>query len=194
MSLLYAIAGSLQRAHFYLQAHIPYLQIRFKNQNLQPHLQQIQEWVLQYPNTRIVINDDLEFAEQIGAWGVHLGQEDLTNHSQAALKKTPLNLGISTHSDTEIQRAVAYEPFYLGFGPVFATQTKEVQAPPRGVPKLRSIVQMMSLPIVAIGGINRHNLVDVAKTGVHAIAMISELETLQEIKELQHLKRLIEVP
>lgn len=189
MSLLYAIVHSLSRAHFFLEGHVPYLQLRFKDQPLLPHLSQIQTWITQYPLTRLIINDDPEFAQHAGAWGVHLGQEDLARYRPEEFSTSPLHLGLSTHSPQEIEHALSYHPTYLGFGPIFSTQTKQVAAQPQGIAALEKIVQTQSLPIVAIGGIHAGNLAEVLSAHPHAIAMISGLDGLQTQFGLQQFQQ-----
>jgi thiamine-phosphate pyrophosphorylase len=189
MAQLYAIAGSMERARFMLESGAPYLQLRFKERPLVPHREEIRELRARFPETRLIINDDLDFALDVGAWGVHLGQEDLRRYDPERLRTAPLAVGISTHSDGEIERALDCGAALLGFGPIFATATKAVAHAPQGVERLRAVVRRLSLPIVAIGGITDENLDDVAATGVALVAMIAHLDgivTAARLAALMH--------
>lgn len=175
MAELYAIVGSMERARFMLESGVPYLQLRFKEQPLAPHGEEIARWPREFPRTRVIVNDDLEFALAVGAWGVHLGQQDVRRYYPSMLQHLPLYLGISTHSDAEIERALTYRPAMLGFGPVFATGSKTTAHAPQGVERLGGVVRRVPLPVVAIGGITPHTAGEVAATGVAMVAMIAGL-------------------
>ncbi|MBI4082339.1 MAG: thiamine phosphate synthase [Candidatus Lambdaproteobacteria bacterium] len=187
MAELYAIVGSMERARFMLEQQVPYLQLRFKEGPLEPHRAEIAGWPRRYRRTRLIVNDDPAFAESVGAWGAHLGQEDLERHPPERLRGLRLKLGISTHSDAEIARALTYSPALLGFGPIFATSTKDVKHPPTGVARLREVVARVPLPIVAIGGIGAANLDAVVATGVALVAMISYLDAITSRAQMEAL-------
>lgn len=112
----------------------------------------------------IVVNDDAEAAARAGAW-VHLGQDD---------GETSLPHGRSTHTLAHVRAASAN---YLGFGPVFATTTKQAAYPPRGGDLLAEAVRTSAAPVVAIGGIHPGNIDVVRATGVHAWAVIGAIWT-----------------
>jgi len=176
MTELYAIVGNMERARVMLEAGVPWLQLRFKETPLEPHLPEVREWPARYPGTHLIVNDDLDLAVRAGAWGVHLGQEDLARYSPQALRAAPLSVGISTHSDAEIEIARAHGAAAIGFGPIFPTGTKQVGHPPQGVEELARVVRAVEMPVIAIGGISDKNLMDVRGTGVAMAAMISHLD------------------
>jgi thiamine-phosphate diphosphorylase len=184
MAELYAIAGTVERARFMLQAGVPYLQLRFKERPLAPHRDEIVSWLRRFSKTRLIINDDLAFAVEVGAWGAHLGQEDAMRYAPADLRRAPLKLGISTHDDGEIRRALELGAAMIGFGPVFATDTKALAHAPRGVARLSEVVRASPVPVIAIGGIAPENLTPVVETGVALIAMISALERFRSAEAL----------
>ena len=185
MSLLYAITGRWDRVLFFLQGHVPLLQLRFKDQSLVGETSRLKAIVQEFPQTRIIINDDPDIAASCGAWGVHLGQEDLAGYRVEDLMGLPCHLGISTHNWTEIEHAQSFSPAYLGFGPIFPTSTKQVKALPQTVSQLAQVVSQCKLPIVAIGGIQPSNWQAVIEVNPFAIAMISALETVQDLSELR---------
>ncbi|HKI99321.1 MAG TPA: thiamine phosphate synthase [bacterium] len=187
MADLYAIVGSIERARVMLEARVPYLQLRLKDEPLEPHRAEVADWPRRYPDTRLIVNDDLALAVSLGAWGAHLGQEDLDRYDSRTVREAPLHVGISTHDDAELERAVAYGAAMVGFGPIFATGTKAVKHAPQGVERLRGMVRRAPLPVIAIGGITGDTLDAVADTGVPMVAMIAYLDRFADSAALQAL-------
>lgn len=120
----------------------------------------------------LVVNDRVDLALSAGADGVHLGQTDLS--IEEARRFAPrLVIGVSTHDMAQVERAVAAGADYLGFGPIFATQTKHNPDPVQGIAGLRAAVAAAhGTPIVAIGGIEPHHARDVYAAGATAICAI----------------------
>lgn len=187
MADLYAIAGDFKRALLMLKAEVPYLQLRFKDKLLAPYRGEIAQWPYEFPATRLIINDDLELAEAVRAWGAHLGQEDLLRYSRDALLGTSMHLGISTHSDEEIRHALEFSPALIGFGPMYATTTKQLTHAPQGAGRLREVVRSASVSVVAIGGITDANMDEVVQTGVAMVAMIGHLDGLADVEAIHAL-------
>jgi thiamine-phosphate pyrophosphorylase len=187
MADLYAIVGDMERARLMLAAEVPYLQLRFKERPLAPHGAEIEQWATLFPATRVIVNDDLALALALRAWGAHLGQEDLGRYDRAAVRAAPLRVGISTHDDAEIARAVDCGAALLGFGAVFATDSKALTHAPQGVARLREVVAQAPLPVIAIGGIGAAELDAVADTGVPMVAMISHLDRCADAPALRAL-------
>ncbi len=125
--------------------------------------------------TLLFINDRPDLARLAEADGVHLGQEDLPLAQARAIVGPKMIIGISTHSDAEIDGA--QEADYIGFGPVFATKSKPgaVLPAPRGIEGLRKAVQRSKIPVVAIGGITASTAKDVYAAGARCVAAIAGL-------------------
>ena len=140
-------------------------------------------------HARLYINDHWELALQYGAYGVHLGQEDLLTFDVERLRMSGLRLGISTHSHVEVARAHALYPSYLACGPVYATTSKIMPFAPQGIQQLSYWRNMLAnYPWVAIGGINEKNIASVLATDVQGVAMISAIthanHSEQQVKQL----------
>lgn len=131
---------------------------------------------------RLFINDYWELAIKHKAYGVHLGQEDLDSADITAIHKNGLRLGISTHCHYEVARAHSYKPSYIACGPVYHTNTKQMPWIPHDIEGLSYWRRVLNYPLVAIGGINRERIPEVATTGVDSIAMITAI-TLAENPE-----------
>jgi len=123
----------------------------------------------------LLINDRPDMAKLAQADGVHLGQDDLPLAEARALLGPSAIIGISAHSDEELQAAQGAD--YAGFGPIFATRSKPGAAlpPPHGLAGLRRAVQLSKVPLVAIGGLTAATAHEVAATGARCAAAIAEL-------------------
>ncbi len=122
-----------------------------------------------------IINDRIDIALAIDADGVHLGQDDMpVNIARKLLGKNKI-IGITVHNEKELKDAESEEIDYVSFAPVFATPTKPDHQTPLGIQKLEKLVSMASLPVVAIGGINRDNAYQVFQTGVDGICVVSAI-------------------
>jgi hydroxymethylpyrimidine kinase / phosphomethylpyrimidine kinase / thiamine-phosphate diphosphorylase len=140
------------------------IQFRIKGENdsvvILALIKQAQEYCAK-AGIRLWINDFWKEAVAAGCFGVHLGQEDLYQCSQAGgidvLRQRNMALGISTHSFGELSVALGVAPSYISLGPIFATSSKSVQFDPQGLDTLRRWRQLIppDIPVVAIGGINR---------------------------------------
>ncbi|MBJ7224085.1 MULTISPECIES: thiamine phosphate synthase [unclassified Brenneria] len=126
---------------------------------------------------RLFINDYWRLAVKHQAYGVHLGQEDLDTADLAAIKRAGLRLGVSTHDDHELARAVAVNPSYIALGHIFPTQTKAMPSAPQGLAELTRHISALQdrFPTVAIGGIGIDNVPAVLTTGVGGIAVVSAI-------------------
>jgi thiamine-phosphate pyrophosphorylase len=119
-----------------------------------------------------IVNDRLDVALAVGADGVHLGQDDLPPAAARAIAPK-LIIGFSTHNVEQVRAASGAD--YLGFGPVFATSTKENPDPVQGLDGLAAAVRATRLPIVAIGGITPEHAAAIRAVGAAAACAISSV-------------------
>ena len=126
------------------------------------------------PGAQVFINDHWQFALAAGAYGVHLGQEDLDSADLDALRRAGLRLGLSSHTPAEMQRAKALQPSYLAIGPVYPTTLKVMPYEPVGLARLKVwAAQAAPYPVVAIGGISLERMPGVMACGVDGVAVVS---------------------
>ncbi|MBU9275802.1 thiamine phosphate synthase [Burkholderia gladioli] len=128
-----------------------------------------------HPDARVFINDHWRLAIEAGAYGVHLGQEDLQTADLGAIAAAGLRLGLSSHGYYEMLVALRLRPSYLALGPVYATTTKAVAAPPQGLARIARYARLAGrrAPLVAIGGVTAATLPAVIATGVGSVAVVS---------------------
>jgi thiamine-phosphate diphosphorylase len=119
-----------------------------------------------------LVNDHADVALAADADGVHLGQTDLPPEHARNLLGTKKLIGISTHTMEQAVAAQAADADYIGFGPLFATRTKDA-GPVQGIENLRDIRAVVSIPIIAIGGITTINAPDAITAGADGVAVIS---------------------
>jgi thiamine-phosphate pyrophosphorylase len=125
----------------------------------------------------VIVNDDIEAAFEVGADGVHLGQDDwaeIPRETRVARLATMRIVGISTHS---LEQALAAErdgADYIGVGPIFATATKP-GVKPVGLELIRQVREHVATPFFAIGGITLENVDDVLEAGAERIAVVSAI-------------------
>ena len=156
-------------------------QLRFKSQDGAAVRAEIRAAVAAVQGTAslLFINDHWREAIAAGAYGVHLGQEDLdalTAPELQELRASGLRLGVSTHGYAEMLRADAVGPSYIALGAVFPTTLKRMATAPQGVARLAAYVRLMrAYPLVAIGGIALEQFPEILATGVGSIAVVRAL-------------------
>lgn len=170
----------VDRAHW-LQTLLPLgvttIQLRIKDLTGHALESEIKQSVLiakQY-SARLFINDYWQLALKHQAYGVHLGQEDLSDANIDLLSQAGLRLGISTHCEEEVLRACSVKPSYIAFGPIYATTSKIMAFAPQGIEQLKYRVQSLNYPVVAIGGITLARLPEIMAAGADGIALISAI-------------------
>ena len=122
---------------------------------------------------RCVVNDDVELARQAGAWGVHLGAEDVS--PSAARRSWPAApcVGATANDLGRALHVIADGADYIGVGPVFATTSKAQPAPVLGLSGLTQIAAAVERPVIAIGGIDEGNIAAVLAAGAWGVAVLS---------------------
>ena len=142
-------------------------------------------------NIPLIINDRVDVAQAIGADGVHLGQTDMPLTMAKDILKGSMIIGISVESLEDAIRAEKDGADYIGISPIFATPTKTDTSPPLGLKGLKEISRAVSLPKVAIGGLNKENAGEVILNGANGIAVVSAIVSADDprkaAKELSYI-------
>ena len=180
---LYAVLPDAAWVGRMARAGVPTVQLRFKcdDAHADAIAREVQAAVQAVQGTKalLFINDHWQAAMAAGAYGVHLGQEDLDAlqpHEVAALRASGLRLGVSTHGYAEMVRADAVGPSYIAMGAVFPTTLKRMATAPQGVARLAAYARLMGhYPLVAIGGIGAEHFAQIVATGVGSIAVVRAL-------------------
>lgn len=159
-----------------LEHGVTFLQLREKELDQEAFLKEAEELkeLCARFGVPFVVNDSVETAVQAGADGVHVGQSDIKGRNIRAMIGPDRILGISAGTVEEARAAEKAGADYIGVGAVFGTSTKK-DARNLSVEKLREISASVSIPVVAIGGINRSNVEELSGSDVDGIAVISAL-------------------
>lgn len=175
---LYPVVDSVEWIERLLSAGVRTIQLRIKDRSsidVEPAIVAAIALGKKYA-ARLFINDYWQLAIEHQAYGVHLGQEDLEVADLQAIQQAGLRLGISTHDDAELDRALALRPSYIALGHIFPTQTKAMPSAPQGISELqRHLARLGEIPTVAIGGISLARAPKVLATGVGSIAVVSAI-------------------
>jgi len=157
---------------------IEWVQIREKEENFDNYLNEMMKFVelANKINKKIIINDNVEVAKKIKAQGIHLGQEDMPPEKARGILGKNVIIGLSCYKLDEIEEGLK-NPFvdYIAIGPLFKTPLKDKK--PVGVDILKNFIGKGKI-IVAIGGINGENILDVLSTGVDKVAFIRFLKDI----------------
>ncbi len=178
---LYAVLPDAAWVGRMAHAGVPTVQLRFKSDDPQAVRCEVRAAVAAVRGTgaRLFVNDHWRDAIEAGAYGVHLGQEDLRDidaDGLAAIRTAGLRLGLSSHGYAEMLRADAHSPSYLAVGAVFPTTLKRMPTPPQGIGRLHAYARLMrNAALVAIGGIDASRLSAVLASGVGSVGIVRAL-------------------
>jgi thiamine-phosphate pyrophosphorylase len=124
---------------------------------------------------KLIMNDRADLVVLAPFDGVHVGQGDLSPEDARRVMDTGKIVGVSTHTDAQVQAANLTSADYLAIGPIFPTSTKPDAEPVLGLEGLRRARALTAKPLVAIGGITRANARSVIDAGADSVAVISGL-------------------
>ena len=125
---------------------------------------------------QLVVNDYWRLALAAGCDFVHLGQGDLDGADIPALRRAGVRLGISTHDESELERALALRPAYVALGPIYPTLLKVMPWRPQGLPRIGEWKRRIgALPLIAIGGLTPERLAGVFAAGADVAAVVTDV-------------------
>ncbi len=182
---LYPVVDTLVWIRRLLEMGVKTLQLRIKDKQPDEVEQQIIDAIAlgKKYQARLFINDYWQLAIKHGAYGVHLGQEDMDVAVLPQISDAGLRLGLSTHGYYEMLRARLLRPSYIALGHIYPTQTKDMPSNPQGVARLANYVGLMKgVPTVAIGGINLQRAPEIWQTGVGSIAVVTAITLADDPK------------
>jgi thiamine-phosphate pyrophosphorylase len=124
----------------------------------------------------LVVNDFWRVAIDEGAAWVHLGQADLDHADVGAIRKAGLRLGVSTHDDAELNRALRLDPDYLALGPIYPTILKAMAFAPQGLQRIGEWKRRIgAIPLVAIGGLNVERAKLCRGAGADIVSVVTDI-------------------
>lgn len=173
----------LEQLETALQAGVTLVQLREKELDQEAFIEEAKavKALTDRYGVPLLINDNVEVAIACGAAGVHVGQEDLEAGRVRELLGPDKIIGVTAKTIEQARRAEAAGADYLGSGAVFGSTTKK-NAKPMTKELLTQITHAVSIPVVAIGGINRHNILELAGTGIAGAAVVSGIFAEEDIE------------
>lgn len=175
---LYAVLPDAAWVGRMAQAGVPTVQLRFKSDDDAAVQREVDIAVdaVRGTGARLFINDHWQAAIRAGAYGVHLGQEDIDGADLHAIRSEGLRLGLSTHGYAEMLRVDRLSPSYIAMGAVYPTNLKVMPTAPQGPGRLAAYARLMrDHVLVAIGGIDEARLPEVLASGVGSVAVVRAL-------------------
>ncbi len=133
-------------------------------------------------NALFLVNDRVELALEVGADGVHLGQDDLSLAEARKLLGSGKIIGVTVHNPEEALEAQRLGADYLGVSPIFFTRTKANAGYAGGLELLRQVRREVSLPLIAIGGITLANAAEVIRAGADGVCAIAAVVTRPDVR------------
>lgn len=125
---------------------------------------------------QLIVNDYWQMAIEENCDYVHLGQEDLDTADIAAIRKAGIRLGISTHDEEELERALKLDPDYVALGPVYPTILKKMKWTEQGLDRVTQWKKLIgSIPLVGIGGMNVERAPGVFKAGADIVSVVTDI-------------------
>lgn len=172
---LYVVAPDAQWIKRLIEMGVKTMQLRFKSDDeslIENEVKQAIE-IAQDSDVRLFINDHWKLAIKYQAYGVHLGQEDLSEAHLESIRLAGLHLGLSTHGYAEMVRADQFAPSYIALGAIFPTTLKRMATAPQGIGRLEKYASLLrGYPLVGIGGVDESNIPSVLATGVGSVAVV----------------------
>ncbi len=124
----------------------------------------------------LVVNDYWDIAIDLNCGFVHLGQNDLEAADLGAIRRAGIKLGLSTHDDAELARALAAAPEYIALGPIYPTILKKMAFAPQGLARIGEWKKKIgAVPLVAIGGITLERAKAVFEAGADIVSVVTDI-------------------
>ncbi|GAB2603333.1 thiamine phosphate synthase [Nitrincola alkalisediminis] len=178
LPIFYPLLDSVEGVELAARLDVRFAQLRIKSGGHETIRDRIRQSlaIAREANMMLVINDHWQLAIEEGADWVHLGQEDLIQADVNALRRAGISLGISTHSQEELERALLLNPDYIALGPIYPTQTKSLTWSAQGLERISEWkAQLGQIPLCVIGGITLERSSAVLASGADIIAVVSDV-------------------
>ncbi len=183
MERFYLIVGHVGRLELLVPHGVKLVQLRIKDETEAEVRRQIiraRDFCAVH-GAQLVVNDYWEMALELRCSFVHLGQEDMDSADFAALRRAGVRFGLSTHDETELDRALSHDPAYIALGPVYPTLLKKMKWGPQGLERLSHWKQMVrNTPLVAIGGLTPERLSGVFAAGADSAAVVTDIQMAKD--------------
>ena len=175
---VYPIVDSAAWIGRLLPAGVRLVQLRIKDRSTEELRAEVCEsqGLCTRSGAQLVLNDHWQLALDEGCDFVHLGQGDLDSADVPALRRAGIRIGISTHDEAELARALSFEPDYVALGPIYPTLLKVMTFGPQGLARIGEWKRRIgAIPLIAIGGITLERLPGVLAAGADSAAVVTDI-------------------
>ena len=175
---VYPIVESAEWVRRLVPLGVRLVQLRVKDRSAEQVRAQIRESkaVCAASQAQLIVNDYWQLAIEEGCDFVHLGQADLDQADTRAVRKAGIRLGVSTHDEHELDRALSLEPDYIALGPIYPTLLKVMPWAPQGLARITEWKRRVGhIPLVAIGGLTLERLRGVFAAGADVAAVVTDI-------------------
>ena len=168
------VVGYEECARAAVKAGVRILQLRMKHSSRNEIVAEARKIraVTKGTDTLFIVNDDPSIAAEVGADGVHVGQDDMKVAEVRRLYPSLRIVGLSTHNMQQALDAINQKPDYIGVGPVYATPTKDIPDPTLGVENAVAMVNAVPFPAVCIGGLDFDRAKELVDCGVKNFSVV----------------------
>ncbi|MBO1038572.1 thiamine phosphate synthase [Brucella pituitosa] len=174
----YPIFDSASWCERFVPLGIKLVQLRIKDKNdaeLRAEIRAAREVCAQY-DCQLIVNDYWKLAIEEGCDFIHLGQEDLDDADLGAIRESGVKLGVSSHDEAELDRAIALKPTYIALGPVYPTILKKMKWHEQGLDRVSQWKATLGdIPLVGIGGMNVERAPGVFKAGADIVSVVTDI-------------------
>jgi thiamine-phosphate pyrophosphorylase len=175
---VYPIVESAEWVRRLVPLGVKLVQLRVKDRSVEEVRAQIRESkaLCAASEAQLIVNDYWQLAIEEGCDFVHLGQADLDQADTRAVRKAGIRLGVSTHDERELDRALSLEPDYIALGPIYPTLLKVMPWAPQGLARITEWKRRVGrIPLVAIGGLTLERLRGVFAAGADVAAVVTDI-------------------
>lgn len=183
MERFYLIAGHVGRLELLVPQGAKLVQLRIKYEpdaEVRRQIARARDFCAVH-DAQLVVNDYWQAALDLNCNFVHLGQEDMDTADFAALRRKGVRFGLSTHDESELERALSFGPAYVALGPVYPTLLKKMKWGPQGLERVTRWKKMAGdTPLVAIGGLTPERLPGVFAAGADSAAVVTDIQLAED--------------
>lgn len=176
-------AGNISDVKNALATGVEAVQYRNKDAGTRQMYEEALKLRLLCKDALFIVNDRLDIALAVNADGVHLGGDDIPYKIARKLLGKNKTIGLTVHNVKEARQAERLGADYIGVSPIFATTTKKDALKPVGIRLIEEISRCVSIPVIAVGGINLSNAAEVIAAGADGLCAISAVVTKPDVKK-----------
>lgn len=183
MERFYLIVGHVGRLELLVPQGANLVQLRLKDEpesEVRRQIARARDFCAVH-GAQLVVNDYWQIALDLNCNFVHLGQEDMETADFIALRRAGVRFGLSTHDETELERALSHDPAYVALGPVYPTLLKKMKWGPQGLERVSRWKTLAGkTPLVAIGGLTPDRLPGVFDAGADCAAVVTDIQLAKD--------------